>query len=99
MYMLMTMRKEITRYESRYVIPIVAEPQLPGDPRSLSGKSHSSSFIIPSNTPSQPADVDIYTIFQVLLLIIQHALKLQIQDGISEKSVPEIAESYSARMF
>lgn len=40
---------------------MVAEPQLPGYPRSLSGRSHSSSLMMPSKTPSHPADVDIWS--------------------------------------
>lgn len=39
----------------------MAEPQLPGYPTSLLGGKQSSSFMIPSKTPSQPADVDICT--------------------------------------
>lgn len=58
-YMLITIRKLITRYDSKNAMPIVADPQLPGLPSSLLGFSHSSSFMIPSNTPSHPADVDI----------------------------------------
>jgi hypothetical protein len=58
-YMLITIRKLITRYDSKNAMPIVADPQLPALPSSLLGLSQSSSFMMPSNTPSHPADVDI----------------------------------------
>lgn len=60
MYILITIKKLITKYDNKYVMPTVADPQLPGFPLSLSGVSQSSSLMIPSNTPSQPADVDIW---------------------------------------
>lgn len=93
----MTIRKLMTRYDKIYVMPMVDDPQLPGYPWSLSGGRQSSSFIIPSSTPSHPAEVDIWITWPLQLSgsrkrdNIMHLVFILFRDNINSTTTIEYA--------